>query len=92
MDPVLSVPCGVADGPALVADIQTTSIALSEDGVQLFLSDSVAHVVRRVDLVAGTITTVAGVPFLAAYAGDGACAHGHSGCGGGCAYSTPPSI
>ncbi len=61
-----------ADGPALDADMAPSALALSDDGLLLFVADSAAHVVRSVNLATGIISTVAGVPFLGAYAGDGA--------------------
>ena len=47
------------------------SIAVANQENFLYIADKVTHVIRVVTLSAGTITTFAGVPGLAAYAGDG---------------------
>lgn len=58
-------------GPATTAQMNTPS-GLALDGAgNLYLADSGNSTVRRVDAVTGLITTVAGMPGVSGYAGDG---------------------
>ncbi len=61
-------------GPATAAMISAPA-GLAMDGAgNLYFTDTGNQVVRRVDAVTGIITTVAGVPGVQGYAGDGAAA------------------
>jgi DNA-binding beta-propeller fold protein YncE len=59
-------------GAATAADLNEPAALVLRDGV-LFISDVVAHVVRRV-AADGTIATLAGVPGARGYSGDGGAA------------------
>lgn len=59
-------------GPATAAELNEPAGLAVRDGV-LYISDVVAHVIRRVD-ADGTITTLAGVPGSRGYSGDGGAA------------------
>lgn len=59
-------------GPATAADLNEPAALVVRDGV-LYVSDIVAHVVRRID-ADGTITTLAGVPGSRGFSGDGGAA------------------
>lgn len=56
-------------GPATAARLDEPAGLAFRDGV-LYVSDMVAHVVRRID-ESGIIATIAGVPGAAGYSGDG---------------------
>jgi len=56
-------------GPATAAQMHEPGGIIVVDGV-IYFTDLFRHVVRRID-ASGTITTVAGVPGTAGYAGDG---------------------
>jgi hypothetical protein len=49
-----------------------SDVAVSSSGSSLYISDATNHVLRHVDMSTGIITTVAGIPTVAAYTGDGA--------------------
>ncbi len=54
--------------------MEPTGIALSLDGSLLYIAEAENHIVRSVTLATGVITTIAGVPTIAAYTGDGTAA------------------
>lgn len=59
-------------GPATAAQLNEPAGLHFADGV-LYVTDVVAHVVRRVD-TSGTISTIAGTPGVAGFSGDGGAA------------------
>lgn len=63
---------GRADGPLAEATFsRPEGVAVSADGVTLFVADRGNHLLRRVDLAAGTVTTVAGTGERGGYDLDG---------------------
>jgi len=47
------------------------AIAISDDGTTMYIADSESHVIRKLDLVAGMVSTIAGTPGVAGFT-DGA--------------------
>jgi sugar lactone lactonase YvrE len=57
-------------GPATQAGVRPDAIAFDPHG-NLYIADQRNRVIRRVDAVTGIITTIAGIPGVGGYSGDG---------------------
>ena len=59
------------NGSATEAEVNNPTGLVLDGAANLYIADSANNLIRRVDAVAGTITTVAGTPGTTGYTGDG---------------------